>query len=164
MKEVDWYSIWDKPGWATCPIGQSIYALRRSACDALDCLEAASCAAPCEGTTEDSEVIQTRHCYHDLNVYGSFDKEGWSKCEPNYYVGGFYRAGSSLYQLQMFKCCSYKASRWSMCTDISWASKFNAAGWAKVPNDKFLTGLYRSKGHRLRNIDQAHACGWVRGY
>jgi hypothetical protein len=165
VKEVNWYTMWDKPGWITCPIGQSIYALRRGICDALDCLEGGSCAAPCEGESwTDATPIKIRHCYHDLNVYFSMDKEGWSKCEANYFVGGFYRSGSSLYNLQMFKCCSYEKSRWSMCSEENWATKFNAIGRARAPAHKFLVGLYRGKGHKLRDIDRAYTCGWVRGY
>jgi len=165
VKQMNWYTLWDKPGWITCPTGQSMWAMRRGLCDALDCLDSGSCAAPCEGeSSTDATVIETRHCYHDLNVYFSMDKQGWSKCEANYYIGGFYRSGSSLYQLQMFKCCSYKASRWSQCSDENWAAKFNAIGQARAPKHKFLVGLYRSKGHKLRDIDQAFTCGWVRGY
>jgi len=162
---MNWYTIWDKPGWITCPVGQSIYALRRGLCDALDCLEGGACAAPCIGDTKKTvEKLKVRHCYHDLNIYGSMDKAGWSKCEANYYVGGFYRSGSSLYNLQMFKCCSYKAARWSKCSTENWATKFNAIGTSRLPDHKFLTGLYRNKGHKLRDIDQAYACGFVRGY
>ena len=112
----------------------------------------------------DAEVIKIRHCYHDLNVYFSMDKEGWSTCEANYYIGGFYRTGSSLYQLQMFKCCSYEQSRWSQCSEENWATQFDSIGRAVAPKHKFLVGLYRSAGHKLSNIDQAKACGWVRGY
>jgi hypothetical protein len=81
MKEVNWYTRWDRPGWVTCPNGQSLYALKRNSCEALDCLEAGSCAAPCEGQSTEADVVEIRHCYHDLNVYFSMDKEGWSKCE-----------------------------------------------------------------------------------
>ena len=164
-KEVNWYTIWDKPGWVTCPVGQSLYALRRGLCDALDCLEGGSCAAPCVGeSSKTAEVVKIRHCYHDLNVYMSMDKEGWSKCEANYYLGGFYRTGSSLYQLQMFKCCSYEQSRWSQCSDQNWATKFNSVGKATAPAHQWITGLYRNKGHKLRDIDKASTCGFVKGF
>lgn len=164
LKVVNWYTVWDKPGWITCPPGQNIHALRRSTCDALECLEAGACAAPCEGESSDAYVVPVRHCYHDLNVYASMDKKGWSKCEANYFVGGLFRSGNSLYQLQMFKCCSFKASRWASCGDTNWAAKFNGPGWVRSPEHKFVAGLYRGKGHRLRDIDQAFTCGWVQGY
>jgi len=162
--QMNWYTIWDKPGWLTCPIGQSMYALSRNKCEALDCIESGSCASPCEGEGDDGEVIKIRHCYHDLNVYGSMDKEGWSKCEANYFVGGFYRSGSSLYTLQMFKCCSYLESRWSQCEEANWNAAFSEAGEARVDDHKFIAGIHRNAGHTLRSIDKAYACGWVRGY
>merc|ERR1712072_217903 len=64
VNEMNWYTIWDQPGWITCPIGQSVFALRRGVCDALDCLEGGSCAAPCEGESMiDATVIEIRNCY-----------------------------------------------------------------------------------------------------
>lgn len=164
VAEVNWYSIWDAPGWVTCPIGQSVYAIQRSSCQALDCLEASSCAAPCLGESDDAEKMEIRHCYHDLNVYFSMDKQGWSKCMADYYIGGFYRSGSSLYELQMFKCCSYKSSRWSRCGELNWATSFDSRARVEAPPHKFLTGLYRTHGHQLKNLDSGYACGWVRGY
>lgn len=164
VKKMNWYTVWDKPGWITCPIGQAVYAFRRGLCDALSCLNSGSCAAPCEGTSADAYQVPIRHCYHSLDWYGSMDKQGWSKCEANYFVTGLYRSCDSLYCLQMAKCCSFKASRWASCTNTNWAAKFNGPGWVRAPAHKFVSGLYRSKGHRLRNIDQAYTCGWVRGY
>lgn len=162
---ANWYTLWDKPGWMTCPTGQSMYALERNDCEVLDCIESGSCAAPCEGdSVSTAEPIEIRHCYHDLNVYFSMDKEGWSKCEANYFIGGFYRSGSSLYQLQMFKCCSYKGSRWSGCGETDWAMQFNQKGRVVAPEHTFLAGLYRGKEHKLSSIDRAYTCGWVRGY
>jgi len=161
---INWYSVWDKPGWITCPPGQIVHALRRSVCDALSCLDSGSCAAPCEGESTSSEKIEVRHCYHALDWYASMDKEGWSKCEANYFVAGLYRSGDSLYNLQMAKCCSFKKARWSECSEMNWATKFNGPGWVRSPDHKFLAGLYRGTGHRLRDIDKAYTCGWVRGY
>merc|ERR1711959_411890 len=107
MGETNWYTLWDKPGWIACPKGQLLYALRRKSCTALSCLDTGSCAAGCEG---ESYIYQLRHCYHDLGWYNSFDKAGWSKCLPDYFVAGLYRSCESLYCLQMAKCCSLKES------------------------------------------------------
>eukprot|EP00656_Telonema_subtile_P033066 TRINITY_DN3647_c0_g1_i2.p1 TRINITY_DN3647_c0_g1~~TRINITY_DN3647_c0_g1_i2.p1 ORF type:complete len:1038 (+),score=285.07 TRINITY_DN3647_c0_g1_i2:127-3240(+) len=111
-KETNWYTLWDKPGWVSCPKGQLLYALKAGKCDALSCVDSGSCAAGCQG---DSFVYQTRHCYHDLGWYNSFDTPGWSKCLPDYYVAGLYRSCESLYCLQMAKCCSMKQARWAQC-------------------------------------------------
>merc|ERR1712098_867664 len=95
VKKMNWYTVWDKPGWITCPIGQAVYAFRRGLCDALSCLNSGSCAAPCEGTSADAYQVPIRHCYHSLDWYGSMDKQGWSKCEANYFVTGLYRSCDS---------------------------------------------------------------------
>merc|ERR1712096_23989 len=113
--EVNWYTLWDKPGGAVCPTGQALHALYRTKCEALSCLNAAKCSGLCEGNGKGSTTLQLRHCYHGLEWYNSFDKEGWSKCEPNYFVAGLYRSCDSLYCLQMAKCCSFKGARWSSC-------------------------------------------------
>jgi len=164
VKEQNWYTVWDKPGWITCPQGQLMSGLRRSVCNSLACLEAGRCAAPCEGIGENEKRLEVRHCYHSLDWYASFDKEGWSKCDPNYYVSGLYRSCDSLYCLQMAKCCSYKDSRWAQCQEVNWFAPFNGPGWVKVPDHQFISGFYRGAGHQLKDIDKAWSCGVVQGY
>merc|ERR1712072_862232 len=165
--EANWYTQWDKPGWVTCPDGQVLYGLFRNDCNALSCLESGKCAAPCEGDGENAEPIPARHCYHHLETYEQFDKEGWSKCDPNYYVAGLYRSCDSLYCLNMLKCCNFKIrdspTRSIDCAEVNIAS-FDARGWVEVPEKKFISGLYRGKDHTLSNIDKLEACGWTRGY
>merc|ERR1711998_728241 len=72
--QMNWWTIWDQPGWITCPHGQLMYSLKRSLCQALSCIDSGGCAAGCEG--EGKHVFHVRHCYHDLRWYSSFDKEG----------------------------------------------------------------------------------------
>ena len=105
---MNWWTIWDKPGWITCPHGQLLHQLRRTGCSALSCIDSGACAAGCEG---DKHVFATRHCYHDLRWYNSFDGRGWSKCLPDYFVAGLYRSCESLYCLNLAKCCSLKEAR-----------------------------------------------------
>eukprot|EP00656_Telonema_subtile_P042933 TRINITY_DN48_c0_g1_i1.p1 TRINITY_DN48_c0_g1~~TRINITY_DN48_c0_g1_i1.p1 ORF type:complete len:989 (+),score=284.89 TRINITY_DN48_c0_g1_i1:141-3107(+) len=164
VQEQNWYTTWDKPGWATCPPGQLMYGLKRSSCESLACVEAARCAAPCEGAGEAGKPLEVRHCYHALDWYGSFDKEGWSKCDPNYALAGLYRSCDSLYCLQMAKCCSFKDTRWAQCEETNWYAKFNAAGWVSAPKNKFIAGFYRGAEHKLAALDKAWSCGLVQGY
>jgi hypothetical protein len=164
---VNWWTIWDKPGWITCPPGQLMYRMKRSLCSALSCLNSGGCAAPCEGTGNDQHVFQIRHCYHDLRWYDTFDKPGWSKCLDDYFVSGFYRSGESLYELQMAKCCSLENARWVNCDEANWNSIFNGPGTGKIekqPKIGFITGLKRGAQHTLSGIDGASYCGFVRGY
>jgi len=165
--EANWYTQWDKPGWVTCPDGQALYGLYRNECNVLSCLESGKCAAPCEGEGDSATPIPVRNCYHALETYEQFDKEGWSKCDPNYYVTGLYRSCDSLYCLNMLKCCNFKIkdspTRSIDCEEVNIAS-FDGRGWVQVPEKKFISGLYRGKDHTLSDLDKLEACGWTRGY
>jgi len=44
---MNWWTVWDKPGWLVCPKGQLLYQLKRSNCNALSCIESGGCAAGC---------------------------------------------------------------------------------------------------------------------
>lgn len=161
---MNWWTVWDKPGWLVCPKGQLMYRLQRSNCQALSCLESGGCAAACEGQ---DHVFQLRHCYHDLRWYNAFDKAGWAKCLDDYFVAGLFRSCESLYCLNMAKCCSLKEARQpgDTCGTAMWNSDFNnAAKPVEVPEHKFITGFRRSSGHQLKNIESASYCGFVRGY
>jgi len=163
-KNMNWWIIWDKPGWLVCPKGQLMFQLKRSLCEALSCIDSGGCAAACEGTTaNDNHVFQLRHCYHDLRWYNSFDMAGTSECLDDYFVAGLFRTCESLYCLNMAKCCSLKEARWTQCTWNNWAI-FNGPGTGKVGPDQFIVGFKRGEGHQLKNIDEAKGCGWVRGY
>jgi len=164
VKEQNWYTVWDKPGWITCPAGQLVWGLRRSLCESLACLEAGRCAAPCEGAGNQGKPLEVRHCYHSLDWYGSMDTEGWSKCDPNYAVAGLYRSCDSLYCVQMAKCCSYNDARWAQFQEVNWFAPFDTAGWVKVPDHQFISGIFRGAGHKLKDIDKAWSCGLVQGY
>jgi len=37
-------------------------------------------------------------------------------------------------------------------------------GKATAPAHQWITGLYRNKGHKLRDIDKASTCGFVKGF
>merc|ERR1712093_383114 len=166
-QETNWYTLWDKPGWIACPKGQLLYALKRNggpACTALSCLDSGSCAAGCEG---DSHVYQLRHCYHELGWYNSFDRAGWSKCLPDYFVAGLYRSCESLYCLQMSKCCSLREARWASCGTALWTATFAASGRGSLGDagkHGFITGFLRGRGHNLKSISQASFCEFARGY
>merc|ERR1711865_41178 len=161
---MNWWTIWDKPGWMVCPKGQLMFQLKRSLCEGLSCIDSGGCAAACEGTTGNyNHVFQLRHCYHDLRWYNSFDMAGTSECMDDYYIAGLFRSCESLYCLNMAKCCSLKEARWSQCTYSNWGV-FNGPGTGKVTEHQFMVGLKRSEGHQIKNIDEAKGCGFVRGY
>jgi len=158
--QMNWWTIWDKPGWLVCPKGQLMYSLKRSLCQALSCIDSGGCAAACEG---EKHVFQLRHCYHDARWYSSFDTKGTSTCLDDYFVAGLFRSCESLYCLNMAKCCSLKEARWTQCSMSNWAI-FDGPGTGRVGSDQFIVGFKRDVGHQLKNIDEAKGCGFVRGY
>jgi hypothetical protein len=166
-KGMNWWTIWDKPGWIVCPKGQLMYGLKHSVCEALSCIDSGSCAAPCEGSAS-NHVFQLRHCYHDLRWYNSFDQAGWSKCLPDYFVAGLFRSCESLYCLNMAKCCSLKESRWAECSETSLMGQWDAAlapGDFTVNSHAFMTGLERKVStHNIKDITKASYCRFVRWY
>jgi hypothetical protein len=90
------------------------------------------CATPCEGDGDRATQLEVRHCYHDMDTYTEFDQEGWTKCDPNYYVAGMYRSCDSLYCLNMLKCCNFKlkdyTSRSIECEELNWGAAFDQRG------------------------------------
>merc|ERR1711865_1087156 len=161
---MNWWTIWDKPGWMVCPKGQLMFQLKRSLCEGLSCIDSGGCAAACEGNTGNyNHVFQLRHCYHDLRWYNSFDMAGTPECMDDYYIAGLFRSCESLYCLNMAKCCSLKEARWTQCSWSNWGI-FNGPGTGKVTADQFLVGFKRGEGHQLKNIDEAKGCGFIRGY
>eukprot|EP00658_Telonema_sp_P-2_P076824 TRINITY_DN680_c0_g2_i1.p1 TRINITY_DN680_c0_g2~~TRINITY_DN680_c0_g2_i1.p1 ORF type:complete len:959 (+),score=264.83 TRINITY_DN680_c0_g2_i1:31-2877(+) len=160
--EMNWWTVWDKPGWMVCPKGQLLYSLKRSLCQALSCVESGGCAAACEGGSS-NHIFQLRHCYHDTRWYDSFDRRGDSQCLDDYFVAGMFRSCESLYCLNMVKCCSLKEARWAKCTWNDWAV-FNGPGTARVAEHQFIVGFRRDEGHLLKSLDAAKGCGFVRGF
>jgi len=158
--EMNWWTVWDKPGWMVCPKGQLMHGIKRSLCEGLSCIDSGECGAACEGN---NHIFQLRHCYHDIRWYNSFDTAGISTCLDDYFVAGLFRSCESLYCLNMAKCCSLKEARWTQCSWSNWAT-FNGPATARVRDNQFITGFKRSEGHQLKNIDAAKGCGFVRGY
>merc|ERR1712100_514303 len=131
----------------------------------MSCIDSAKCSGLCEeASTTETNAMEIRHCYHSLRWYDSFDEEGWSSCEPNYFVSGIYRSCDSLYCLQMAKCCSFKKSRWAQCEEVNWGAKFNKKGWVEAPENKWIVGFWRGAGQQLQNLDKAKVCTFAQGF
>jgi len=65
----------------------------------------------------------------------------------------------------MAKCCSLKEGRWAQCGSANWAASFNNVGTGRLPNKNvFITGFRRDVGHKIKDIEEASFCGFVRGY
>lgn len=103
-------------------------------------------------------------CSH-ANWWGSFDKQGWSTCDTSrQYIRGFYRTGSGagkLYNLESANCCTKPSSLSSSrhCTGGNWWASFDKNySWNRCPTNYFLTGLYRTSGEQLHNLEQGKCC------
>jgi len=103
-------------------------------------------------------------CSH-ANWWGSFDKQGWSTCDTSReYIRGFYRTGSGagkLYNLESANCCTKPSSLSSSrhCTGGNWWASFDKNySWNRCPTNYFLTGLYRTSGEQLHNLEQGKCC------
>ena len=93
--------------------------------------------------------------------------EGWNKCEPNFFLQGFYREEChSLYCLSRAKCCDVHDSEWDKCTSTSWREQMAAKGWAYAPGALFLTGLLRvgtktqTSTNGIASIQMASSCAF----
>ena len=112
----NWWGSFDHKGWSTCNNGYYMTGISATGGQRLGNIEEAKCCRP------KSQKKQWGHCYN-LNVWGSFDRKGWSKCANGYYMAGLYRNDcDQLYCLEEFKCCKmgpYNGHSWIEKPDLS---------------------------------------------
>ena len=104
---------------------------------------------------------------HNDNWWGSFDKQGWSYCGHGRYMTGLYRNDRSdsdgIYRLEEAKCTDapgdlYPAEGYWDCYNHNWVHSFDHKGWSTCNNGYYMTGLHRSSGHNLYNIEESRCC------
>ena len=118
----------------------------------------AKCELPCGGALPLAKVPKYGMCYHAA-WHDKFDQAGWAKCQRGFFIAGFYRSRcDSLYCLQLAKCCSIPGGSWGSCDQADWSKSFQKEGWANVPTNHFLTGLYRNQEHNLNGLKLVEAC------
>ncbi|XP_078359384.1 uncharacterized protein LOC144643868 [Oculina patagonica] len=100
---ANWWGALDrKNSWAVCPDGYFLQGLYRTAGHNLYNIEEGRCCKP------NNLPKMYGHCYNH-NVWGSFDRKGWSICNDGYYLTGIYKGiCDKLYCLEWFKCCTMK--------------------------------------------------------
>eukprot|EP01059_Diplonema_ambulator_P022144 TRINITY_DN37048_c0_g1_i1.p1 TRINITY_DN37048_c0_g1~~TRINITY_DN37048_c0_g1_i1.p1 ORF type:complete len:171 (+),score=41.15 TRINITY_DN37048_c0_g1_i1:61-573(+) len=132
----------DYEGWCTCPDGYAMTAMRRSDCNMLLCIEEFKCARP-QGSTG------YKNC-QDYSISSSFDHQGWVDCPDNHFITGFWRTAGNgcngLHCIETMKCCEFDfptATTTGCQGDTDWASCFDSPNTCSVPDNRFLTGLYR---------------------
>ncbi|XP_028419313.1 uncharacterized protein LOC114545227 [Dendronephthya gigantea] len=101
----------------------------------------------------------------NANWWHSFDRTGWSKCPANVpYIRGLYRNKASrpnhdwIYLLEAASCCDGGKPN-AECVQANWVHSFDRHNnWNLCPSGYYLSGLYRSHGHNLHNIEHAWCC------
>ncbi|CAB3990694.1 neurogenic locus Notch -like [Paramuricea clavata] len=101
----------------------------------------------------------------NANWRSSFDRTGWSKCPATFpYINGLYRSSVSqpsrdyIYLLEQAKCCGNGNSN-AECVQADWVNSFDRNNnWNLCPSGYYLSGLYRSSGNNLNNIEHAWCC------
>ena len=157
-KEESWARSFDQKGWSTCPVGYAITGLRRSACEAIYCIESAICANPCEITNGGVTPLTLSNCYSE-NWYSTMDRKGWSKCTEPHFLAGLYRSTcDSLFCIEQALCCIVDGAIYQLCGVSSWVFTFAQAGVARAPEGTFITGFERGSGHNLSNIESISYC------
>ena len=114
-----------------------------------------------------SQVIKPSTRSHNENWSSSFDRKGWSYCGHDRYMTGLYRSDGTtsdpIYLLEHAKCSDapgylYPAQGYWDCYNHNWWSSFDHKGWSTCNNGYYMTGLYRTEGDRLFNIEDARCC------
>lgn len=150
---IDWHT----PGWKLCPNGMLLTAMHRGAEQFLRSIDQYKCCRPCK---DDGHTVMPLGGCVDANWWGSFDSQGWSNCPDNTYIQGFYKNSCDwLYCLEMAKCCPIQGSKGrGDCGGQNWWSSFDSPGFSDLSPDNFMTGLYRTSGHYLYNLESPMQC------
>lgn len=160
---ADWWTQYDHAGWGLCPKGSLLQGLYRNDCEALSCIEAAQCVAPCEDNTpiKTMDNGDTGRCYHHSWV-DSFDSKGWSRCQHGFFLAGLYRSkADALFGMQLAKCCEIQDHTWDRCSEADWSETWATKGWSAVPANHLITGFYRNKTQVLSSITKASGCTFM---
>ncbi|CAB4001304.1 Hypothetical predicted protein [Paramuricea clavata] len=104
-------------------------------------------------------------CNNGYWRYG-FVRTGWSKCPSTFpYINGLYRSKTSdenqdkIYNLEGVSCCEDFENINSECKGINWWDSFNRQNhWNLCTPGYYLSGLYRTGGNNLHNIEAAWCC------
>ena len=141
----NWALSFDSSGWSTCSSGCVMTGLTRSGGGSgeLFNLEAATCCS-----------AGSLQCT-DVDISSSFDTEGWAECPANTYMNGLERSGgNSLYNVESMRCCGDATTTLTNCENYRIWSSFDGAGTVTCPGNKVMTGMYRTSGNALSNIEE----------
>ena len=139
--------------WALCPNGHFLQGLYRNSNHNLHNIEEGKCCKP--NNLPNSYL----RCY-DHDVGSSFDNKGWSNCDSEYYMTGFYRGGcDKLYCIEKFRCCMM----YDGCKFANWWGAFDRKGWVQCDSSThYITGLWRNNNRgsndKIFLLEEAKCC------
>ncbi|RMX46862.1 hypothetical protein pdam_00007652, partial [Pocillopora damicornis] len=152
-QNANWWKQLDRNNeWAFCPTGYFLQGLYRTSNHNIHNIEEGRCCKP--NNLPNSYL----HCYtHDVSK--SFDNKGWSKCDSQYYLRGFYRGGcDKLHCIDQFQCCMM----YDGCKFANWWQSFDRKGWAQCDSKQYITGLWRNVNLGSRDqiylLEEAKCC------
>ncbi len=142
--------------WFKCPRPFFLKGLKRGPSgDYLNSLVKAQCAKPFDQFKGDLKCKRA-------NWWRSFDRQGWSKCQKNYYMAGFFKNHcNKLYCIEEAYCCkSHYDHGYAHCYNENIGLSFDKKNtWAKCKrNGYFMTGIYRSRCHKLYCMESLKCC------
>ena len=110
---VIFFLLFRKNVWALCPSGYYLSGINTSGEKHLYQIEHAKCCRP------QNHPNAYEDCYNE-NVWGSFDKKGWSECKRDgYYMTGFYKSNcEKLYCIEEFRCCKMKSGNFILFGEL----------------------------------------------
>jgi hypothetical protein len=112
------------------------------------------------GDKNDGPYIQYHR--HRQNWWGSFDYQRWSLVPHGAVITGFFRNHAwwhwGIYALEEAGYSWVQNRGHWTCYHANWWGSFDRAGWSTCGGGYFMTGLYRTSGHRAHNIESGHCC------
>merc|ERR1712106_98128 len=158
---TNWWHCFDRQGWCQASAGYMTGLYRSDNLgglkDDISRLEEVSSAdAP-------SYLSGGMSCYNQ-NIQDSFDRKGWSKCNPGYYMKGLYRTNglfrAGLHNIETAKCCkpTNQRSAWGSCYQANVLHSFDRKGWSKCSPGYYMAGMWRNDCDNLYCIEYFHCC------
>ena len=102
------------------------------------------------------------------NWWHSLDRSGWSLCGSGKYMTGLWRnnyhsGDERLGRIEEAECYDapkylYPAKDDMDCYNHNWWHSFDRKGWSTCNNGYYMTGIFKTNGGKLYNLEEAKCC------
>ena len=150
--------------WAKCPPGMFMQGIKRSTklFSWLSDIEGLICCNP-----NHSPPISTYDDCYDKDVNVSLNFQGWTMCDADYYLAGFYRGNCKyLSCLDRFKCCKFMSRGIVDMDSLRVAGGYSVCAKMHVIDKKKAensTVVWPSPTHAQSHITRAMSCNHAHG-